>query len=465
MNEDILEKMLHGDEIRVEVSEDNMEAYIFVPSSRAKHLTKESIRAVLKKEKIVSGIDEEAIERLVSQKICDENVLIAKGKPATTGEDGRFEFFFNSEIKKNPKVLPDGSVDYRNTKYFQMVKEGDKIAEYISATRGESGYTVKGQFLTAKPGKEIPPLKGQGFYMTEDRKEYFAKVDGKIEIKNRLLMIEKVLIIRGDVDLISGNIDFIGDVHVKGDVASGMEIKARGQVVVSGHVGAANIEAGEDIILKSGISGNDKAVLVAGGDIHGKFFESSTIRTRGNLYANSILNSEIEVAGVIQTNGKHGTIIGGKVHATGGITVGTIGSNAEIPTQVESGINESWIRDVQELQAARKKTKFELSMVLRALEAFKNMDETGNHAMHDDPRRKKLMKAKGIKEVELEALNSKIDELQEKIKSAAHAKITATNVVHRGTKVILHDCTMYVTKEYINVSFIVKDGQVDTIVN
>ena len=465
MNEDMIEKLLQGDEIRVEVSEDEMEAYIFVPASKMKNLTEGGIKAILKKEKIASGIDEDAIERIVSQKLCDEKVLIAKGKPATTGENGRFEFLFNSEIKKNPKMLPDGSVDYKNTKYFQMVKEGDKIAEYVSATRGESGYTVKGRFLTAKPGKEVPPLKGQGFYMSEDKREYFAKVDGKIEIKNRLLMIEKVLIIKGDVDLISGNVDFVGDVHVKGDVASGMVIKAKGQVVVSGHVGAAIIEAGEDIILKSGISGNDKAVLSAGGDIHGKFFESATIRTLGNLYANSILNSEIEVAGVIQTNGKHGTIIGGKVHATGGITVGTIGSIAEIPTQVECGINEGWVRDEQRLQGIKKKTRVELGMVLKALDAFQHLDECGNHAIQEDPRKKKLLKAKSIKEVELEALDSKIEELQNKIKSASHAKITVTNKVFRGAKIILHEHTMYTTKEYVNVSFIIKDGQVDTIVN
>ena len=104
-------------------------------------------------------------------------------------------------------------------------------------------------------------------------------------------------------------------------------------------------------------------------------------------------------------------------------------------------------------------------MVLRALEAFKNMEESGNHTLQEDPRRKKLERAKQIKELELETLNAKLDELQSKIKSAIHAKITVTNKVFRGTKVILHDCTMYVTKEYINISFIVKDGQVDTIVN
>lgn len=75
------------------------------------------------------------------------------------------------------------------------------------------------------------------------------------------------------------------------------------------------------------------------------------------------------------------------------------------------------------------------------------------------------MKAKSIKEVELEALDSKIEELQNKIKSASHAKITVTNKVFRGAKIILHEHTMYTTKEYVNVSFIIKDGQVDTIVN
>lgn len=465
MSEDLIGKLLQGDEISVEVPEGDMEAYIYIPAGRLKNLTEKRIRDILEKEKITFGIDEEAIKRIISEKLCDEKVLIAQGKPAVPGENGHFEFLFNSEIKKNPKMLPDGSVDYRNTKYFQMVKAGDKIVEYIPATKGEAGCTVKGKPLNAKPGKEIPPLKGQGFYMTEDKREYFAKVDGKIEVKNRLLMIDKVLIIRGDVDLISGNVDFVGDVHVKGDVASGMVIKAKGQVVVSGHVGAATIEAGEDIILKSGLSGNDKAVLIAGGDIHGKFFESGTIRTLGNLYANSILNSDIEVAGMIQTNGKYGTIIGGRVHATGGITASTVGSVAEIQTQLECGINESWIQNEHKLQEVRKKTKFELGMVLRALEAFKNLDKSGQGAVKEDPRRKKLERAKSMKEIEIETLNAKIEELQNKIKNAAHAKITVTNKVFRGTKVVLHDHTMFVTKEYINVSFIIKDGQVDTIVN
>lgn len=463
--EDAMERLFQGDEIRVEVSEDGMEAYLLVPSSCGKTLTEEKIRAILEKEKIVCGIDEEAISNMVTQKQYNMKILIAKGKTMVPGENGHFEFLFNSEIKKHPKELPDGSVDYRNTKYFQMVKEGDKIAVYIPPTQGTAGYTVKGQFISAKPGKEVPPLKGQGFYISEDKKEYFAKVDGKIEIKNHMMMIDKVLIIKGDVDLISGNVDFVGDVHVKGDVVSGMVIKAKGQVVVSGHVGAATIEAGEDIILKSGISGNDKAVLSAGGDIHGKFFESGTIRALGNLYANSILNSQVEVAGMVQTNGKYGTIIGGKVCAVGGISASNIGSSAEIPTQLECGINESWLQDEQILMEQRKKTKFELEMVIRALDAFQIMDESGNPYIKEDPRRRKLLRAKSMKELELETLNVKIEELQEKIKSAVHAKITVTNKVFRGTKVVLHGASMYVTKEYVNISFIKKDGQIDTVVN
>lgn len=67
--------------------------------------------------------------------------------------------------------------------------------------------------------------------------------------------------------------------------------------------------------------------------------------------------------------------------------------------------------------------------------------------------------------VKMDILNVKIEELQEKIKSAVHAKITVTNKVFRGTKVVLHGASMYVTKEYVNISFIKKDGQIDTVVN
>ena len=67
MNEDVIGKLLQGDEISIEVCEDDMEAYIFVPSKKMKNLTEERIRAILRKEKITSGIDEDAIKRILSE--------------------------------------------------------------------------------------------------------------------------------------------------------------------------------------------------------------------------------------------------------------------------------------------------------------------------------------------------------------------------------------------------------------
>lgn len=52
MSEDLIGKLLQGDEISVEVPEGDMEAYIYIPAGRLKNLTEKRIRDILEKEKI-----------------------------------------------------------------------------------------------------------------------------------------------------------------------------------------------------------------------------------------------------------------------------------------------------------------------------------------------------------------------------------------------------------------------------
>ena len=70
------------------------------------------------------------------------------------------------------------------------------------------------------------------------------------------------LVHTGDVDLISGNIAFKGDVLISGDVEGGMEVKASGNIRVGGLVSRARIQAEGAILVRGNIL---TSVVIAGG--------------------------------------------------------------------------------------------------------------------------------------------------------------------------------------------------------
>ena len=144
-------------------------------------------------------------------------------------------------------MLEDGSVDYKNMELFEAVEKDKLIAEYHSATRGVFGYDVTGQLIAPKKGKELPPLHGQGFMVSEDKREYYALVSGIIELEeeSRSLNIRNLYTVPGNVDASTGNINFNGDVNIMGNVEPGFTVDAAGSVVVDGHCEGGKIYAGK----------------------------------------------------------------------------------------------------------------------------------------------------------------------------------------------------------------------------
>lgn len=132
------------------------------------------------------------------------------------------------------------------------------------------GKTVTGKPIPAKRGREQLPLKGKGFERKDDN-TYVALMSGKIETQNDRVVILPVHELSGNADLSSGNIDFHGDVVIHGSVESGVIVKASGTITVDGIVEACTLEAGKDIILRSGMLGGNKASVKTKGSITAKF--------------------------------------------------------------------------------------------------------------------------------------------------------------------------------------------------
>ena len=304
---------------QVNISGDGMEAYLKLSlPHEGETYTVEELKALLQTRGICAGIDEKTLEMMVKDNIFEREVRVARGVPPVDGVDGCYEYNFRSELDKKPKIRSDGTVDYWSMNLIETVMEGQVIAIYKPAVQGQPGVDVRGKVVTEKRGKELPPLKGKGFERENDNLTYIASISGKIDVHNERIMILPIYEIYGNVDLSVGNVDFIGDVMIHGNVCTGVQIKATGTITIDGVVEGANLWAGKDIVLRSGMLGGNKATVYAKENLYAKFFEYTSVETLGNIEADVFLNSEINCHGKIVMSGKRAKIIGGYVDATYG---------------------------------------------------------------------------------------------------------------------------------------------------
>lgn len=231
------------------------------------------------------------------------------GRNPQSGTDGWYEFFFDINIKKKPKLLEDGSVDYQNIKWFELVRKGDVVAKYHEPEPGNPGLNILGDEVPAKKGRELPQLPRKGVTLEPDKKTYIASMDGKIEYKGGGLEITNILV-QDSVTQATGKVEFNGSIYVGGEVGDGAIIHAEKDILVDGFVEGAVLEAGGDIILRRGSNGDGRGKLTAKGSIMGRFFERSNVKAGKQIHANYCLNSELWAGGKIEIAGKNGSLAG-----------------------------------------------------------------------------------------------------------------------------------------------------------
>ncbi|MFQ8901383.1 MAG: flagellar assembly protein A [Lachnospira eligens] len=122
-------------------------------------------------------------------------------------------------------------MDYFNQKRFEKVNEGDLLARYHEPTKGEFGFDVCGKLLVPKQGKPKPRLHGKGFKTSDDGKETYAAISGKIEYCNYDLSVVNVYEVNGNLDMsIRGILTLTGMLILQAGVRSGVTVHAMGSI-------------------------------------------------------------------------------------------------------------------------------------------------------------------------------------------------------------------------------------------
>lgn len=325
--------------LSIKISQDNMIAEVYCLDEN--YLDAEDINMLkswISEQNVTKGIDNEIIENILSgRNISDFPVVIAKGKSAQNGIDGKVEYEFNhfEDFAENIETY-----DFREVMKIPSVNSGEKLAYYIPPTEGEDGFDVCGNKIQARTGKPETLEIGKNVFFDSKKNTYYSLVDGQVSITERKIMVNVVYEINETISLRTGNINFVGSIIIHGDVPSGYRIKAGGDIKVFGMVEAANLTAVGNIFISEGLSGMKKGMIKAGGDVHINYINQGTVQADQNIFVeNSILHSTCTAFNAVIS--KNGNIIGGLVSAGRIIEAKDVGNRLNTKTEICFGLNES----------------------------------------------------------------------------------------------------------------------------
>lgn len=425
----------------VTVSDDAMEACLYISRKEDNQkYTVDELQSILLDAGIKFGINNETLQNMAENEIYDQMLKVAEGKPCINGKDGEFEFFFRLRLPMKPKLQDDGSVNFLDMDLFEKVEKNQLVAKYYKATGGVMGYTVNGKLLLPRKGRDKPAIRGTGFSISEDNQEYRSEMDGKVEFINGKIIVSNLFTITGELNYTVGNVDFKGDVHIRGAVRNGMTVKATGNVTIDGVVEGAVIEAGKNILLRSGVVGNSRCRIRAGDSVYGKFIEKAHVKAEGIVSCNYLMNSEVFGIKGVEVYGKKSVIIGGKTESLSYLNAYNIGNTSEKATLVKVGINDVYFTKLQRLIQERERVEEEIKVFEENLKK--------ESALHE-----KIIMGLAMKVDERQEISNKIEDLKETIVRAENAVISVKGVVYPGVNICVNLAGMQMKHAIRNVYF------------
>ncbi len=426
--------------IHVFVSQDEMEACVELKKDKDIEVTEADILNRLKVRGITHGILEEEIKEMVAKKKYGKTIVVAKGTPAEHGEEGYYEFFFDVAPDRSPKLMKDGSADFTQIHWCELVKEGQKIAFYHEPGEGKDGRTVTNREIKAKRGKEKTMLSGKGFKLLPDNKTYVSAMDGKIElIGDHKIEISRVCILE-DVNMTTGHIQFDGTVVVLGNVERGASIYATEDIVVHGYVEAANLRADGNICLHQGVNGGGYGRVEAKGSITGQFFESVSVMAQGEIHGHSCLNCEINCDSIVTIHGKKGLLAGGYTRAAQGIVAHTVGNKAGLMTILNAGIDQKSMNDMWALEGNIKNVEKELTILRNSYRDFQR--KYAPEVRNGMEMYLKIENAIYTKELQMKDLVMVREHLDQTMKEMTNAKVVIGGTLYEGVQITIDNVRM-----------------------
>lgn len=429
----------------------------YPPSDGGRSITKDDIINELVKARIKYGLDEEVINDFLLDKHYCTDYILAKATPAVQGSDAVITYHFNTDLTLKPKRNEDGTVDFHRLNMISCCNKGDLLATLTPMDPGKPGIDVCGNILRPLKVNNCVLRHGNKIHLSEDGLKMFSDVDGHVTLTDGRVFVSDTYEVAADVDASTGDIEYEGNVVVKGNVITGYSVKAKGDIEVNGVVEGSYLEAGGQIILKRGMQGMNKGILKANGNIITKFIENAEVYAGGYVSTESILHSKVAAKGDVVVGGKRGFVTGGEIRSGTMISVKTAGSQMGNLTLLEVGIDPQVVTEFRELEKSLVNMKEEKEKLSQALALFRKKMTMGVKLTPEKQGYLKQVTQNNILlETQLKEALRRYEDLKIEMENNTSGMIKVSDVVYPGTKIVISN-VIYFVRDMIHYSKFIRD--------
>jgi len=452
-------------QVKISFGPGKMQAFIEVTAPVGSGLPcgREQVIKALNEFEITYGIDETAIDRALDPQNWNKKILIATGKEPEHGKDGKLIYKFplaheRMALKEDEK----GNVDYHERGLIYNVKMGELLVERIPPTDGTPGRDVTNREIPPKKGRDYHLPRGKNTVADQEGRNLYATCDGHVTMVDGKVVVDSVLVIGQDIDFATGNIDFVGNVIIHGNVTSGFKVHATGDIEVKGFIEAAEVIAGGSIQVKGGITAGSKGLVKAGQNIYSRFIENSTVEASGDvLVRDSIMQSVIRSGGTVKVTDRRAIIVGGLIQAFNLVESKVLGSQLATQTIVEVGINPLLREEYHNLVKAKTEKKKIYDTLNQNLQSFQRSGVSLDNL--SDKKRLVLIKMlddfKSLRQ-EIASYEERLSFLEAEFDKIQAAKVRVLETVYPGVRITIGQSVYIVNDPIRYAEFIYQDGEV-----
>ena len=250
--------------VEVKIANDYMTAHLLVSLNKgesASNLTKEKLHTEISNTGVNTGVDPNAIKQIISNKIYNQTVCVAKGILPDVGENAWVEILKKPKKKKDitlPKIV-DGEIDYYSPRegFLIYARKGDVLAVKHPPTIGKAGKNVIGKTVPGLSGEEISLelFKGENTVIVNNK--IIAETDGILELEGLQIKVLKVYEIKDNIGRNTGSVDLPLDLDctlvIRGDIQRGYKVSCS-ELYVQGCIEDASVTVNR-LEVKRGIIG------------------------------------------------------------------------------------------------------------------------------------------------------------------------------------------------------------------
>jgi len=259
-------------DISVEISEDKMEAYLKIEKKKGRrYYVKDVKKGIFAKvcsdfeyidppdatfEECLKAIRDSGINMKlinidnIKQLILSPtggSMVVAKGQYPINGVKTQINYYF-----------PLGGEEDSFSQDYKIAQIGDVIAEKIMlAVPGRDGYTVTGELIKAVEEDDESLDVSEGAILLESGTKAVASRSGRPALINGKICVIPLMIVPGDVNKDTGDIDFDGEIIIRGNVLDNCKVVAGGRIKIIGNVYNSKVVSNEDIYIEGKVIGGN----------------------------------------------------------------------------------------------------------------------------------------------------------------------------------------------------------------